>query len=753
MVTGRPPDPPLPSPPVDSSLSMLHGTNRDPTDPKDLHPPVNNGGLLNNNLQNPPISPRAQKKFFLSVAAGEKPPLIPPTREPFWYKDRPAAVFFYDEITALAQPFKFSMIGKFSRMPRINEIRMAFKGIGLVGAYEIKWLDYKHILIQLSNEHDLNRIWLKQVWFISNQKMRVFKWNPDFQPEKESSLVPVWISFPNLRAHLYEKSALLVIAKTVGRPLMVDEATAKGTRPSVARVCIEYDCQKPPIDQVWIVTRDRKTGSVIGGYMQKVDFAKLPEYCSHCCHVGHGVSTCMVLGNRPEKRPQPTETRVKRNGDDEGKEKSIEGEQGMRAGNGTDRFQSRDPKQSSKWQAVKKPGTSGVKDPKPINIPPNSRKEVQVPISNQFDTIGVLEEQVQLNHVEQGRTERVNSNMHNPKNFSKAKETQTTMVGLVPRMQHGQGRDLDDSQAMNKNDEVDLDARKLNQVGVSIERTKEESMAIGAGNDKDFRRSERAMMEESWQTGEDTYDSVQNIGDFDGVQWAVDAGHVTTRKEKKKKYRQLEDRLSSVVDVHGEALKEPEVDHHTESQKRRSERESMEAARVQIGNENVQMSQLGNKVAVSLDGCLQLGTIHSSSTKFCAENASLGNVLGSTCESPVFKGQGYCCFNKEPSIIPSQSIHRADKEGQMLENQFSGGNEQQNLDRDSSRSLNNVDSKLESDSHNFDYHPTIARRRKSDSEVSYIPSEEGSSENGNQSGTDGAYDDSISKQFSTRSCP
>ncbi|EOY02243.1 Uncharacterized protein TCM_016768 [Theobroma cacao] len=351
MATGRPPDPPLPFPHGDSSLIMPHGTNRDPTDPKDLQPPVNNGGLPNNNLQNPPISPRAQKKSFLSVVAGEKPPLIPPTREPFW-------------------------------MPRINEIRMAFKGIDLVGAYEIKWLDYKHILIQLSNEHDLNRIWLKQVWFISNQKMCVFKWTPNFQPEKESSLVPVWISFPNLRAHLYEKFALLVIAKTVGRPLMVDEATAKGTRPSVARVCIEYDCQKPPIDQVWIVTRDRKTGSVIGGYMQKVDFAKLLEYCSHCCHVGHGVSTCIMLGHRPEKRLQPTKTRMKRNGDDEGKEKPIEGEQGMRDGNGTDRVQFIEPKQSTKWQVVEKPGTSGVNDPKPINIPPTSRKEVQIPISN-----------------------------------------------------------------------------------------------------------------------------------------------------------------------------------------------------------------------------------------------------------------------------------------------------------------------------------------------------------------------------------
>ncbi|EOY06959.1 Uncharacterized protein TCM_021521 [Theobroma cacao] len=301
MAAGRPPDPSNPPPPPVSSFSMLQGTNQNTKDPTNPQPPVNNVGLQATDVQKPPVSPRAQKKSFLSVAAGEKPPIIPTNREPFWYRDRPAVAFFEDEIVALAQPFKHSMVGKFSRMPKLNDIRAAFKGIGLVGVYEIRWLDYKHILIHLSNEQDLNRLWMRQAWFIANQKMRVFKWSPDFQPEKESSLVPVWISFPNLRAHLYEKSALLMIAKSVGRPLFVDEATANGTRPSVARVCVEYDCQQPPLEQIWIVSRDRRTGDITGGFQQKVDFAKLPNYCTHCCHVGHSASTCLVMGHRMEK--------------------------------------------------------------------------------------------------------------------------------------------------------------------------------------------------------------------------------------------------------------------------------------------------------------------------------------------------------------------------------------------------------------------------------------------------------------------
>ncbi|EOY31390.1 Uncharacterized protein TCM_038318 [Theobroma cacao] len=190
-------------------------------------------------------------------------------------------------------------------MPKLQEIHQAFKGIGLTGAYAIPWLDYKHVLVHLSNEQDFNRIWIKQQWFIVNKKMRVFKWSPDFEAEKESAIVPVWIFFPNLKAHLYEKLALLLIAKTMGKPLFIDKATTNGSRPSVARVYVEYDCKKASVNQVWIVVKDWVIGAVIRGYTQWVEFSKMLKYCDHCCHVGHSVSNYLVLGNRPAKQGKP----------------------------------------------------------------------------------------------------------------------------------------------------------------------------------------------------------------------------------------------------------------------------------------------------------------------------------------------------------------------------------------------------------------------------------------------------------------
>ncbi|EOY26462.1 Uncharacterized protein TCM_028138 [Theobroma cacao] len=77
-------------------------------------------------VTNPPLSWTTQPQQLHSN--GEKPPVVPLTRDPLVYKDRPAASFFEDEIHILAQPFKMSLVGKFSRMPKLQEIRSAFKG-------------------------------------------------------------------------------------------------------------------------------------------------------------------------------------------------------------------------------------------------------------------------------------------------------------------------------------------------------------------------------------------------------------------------------------------------------------------------------------------------------------------------------------------------------------------------------------------------------------------------------------------------
>ncbi|KAL0361239.1 UNVERIFIED_CONTAM: hypothetical protein Sradi_3808400 [Sesamum radiatum] len=70
-------------------------------------------------------------------------------------------------------------------------------------------------------------------------------WSPEFNPNIESSIAPVWIQFLELPVHLFQKKVLFGIISLIGSPLELDEATANGLRPSVARVCVEIDLMKP----------------------------------------------------------------------------------------------------------------------------------------------------------------------------------------------------------------------------------------------------------------------------------------------------------------------------------------------------------------------------------------------------------------------------------------------------------------------------------------------------------------------------
>ncbi|KAL2237697.1 UNVERIFIED_CONTAM: hypothetical protein Sindi_0961400 [Sesamum indicum] len=80
--------------------------------------------------------------------------------------------------------------------------------------------------------------------------MRVFKWTPTFTPAQESSIVPIWVSIPELPAHLFHKDALYVIANV------------------------------------------------------KVEYEYVPKYCTLLKHVGHQELECYSKGNNLKPAPR-----------------------------------------------------------------------------------------------------------------------------------------------------------------------------------------------------------------------------------------------------------------------------------------------------------------------------------------------------------------------------------------------------------------------------------------------------------------
>ena len=206
----------------------------------------------------------------------------------------------------MAAPFKLSLVGKFSFIrPPIDIICKFFVALSLKGNVEIYLLDPRHILIQFHLEEDYTIIWIRQSWFIDGKAIRVFKWSTTFHSSEESPIVHVWVSLLFLPVHyIICKQALYSIVATIGKPLRIDHATASVSRPTIARVLIEYDVSKPLLKRLWIGEKDTS-------FWQYIIFEKVPHYCATCKHLGHSDDTCYI--NKPELRNAARVGPVKKN--------------------------------------------------------------------------------------------------------------------------------------------------------------------------------------------------------------------------------------------------------------------------------------------------------------------------------------------------------------------------------------------------------------------------------------------------------
>ncbi|KAL2512765.1 Uncharacterized protein Adt_18365 [Abeliophyllum distichum] len=237
------------------------------------------------------LSERSMRKSFASVLQSDPDSVCYQfvAKEPFLHRGEPALTITADEEASLAEPFKFTLVGKFShRKPSMVEVRNSFQKFGLTGDFKIGLIDFKHILIHLTHEDDYSRLFLKPLWFIMGCPMRVLKWTCDFHPDAETPIAPVWISFPLLPVHLRAKEFLYALSKLVGIPLRIDEATADLLRPSEARVCVEVNLEHKLPERVWIERGESRS------FWQPVVYEQLPHFCAKCRHMGHLIDKCRV---------------------------------------------------------------------------------------------------------------------------------------------------------------------------------------------------------------------------------------------------------------------------------------------------------------------------------------------------------------------------------------------------------------------------------------------------------------------------
>ncbi|KAG5553260.1 hypothetical protein RHGRI_011203 [Rhododendron griersonianum] len=100
--------------------------------------------------------------------------------------------------------------------------------------------------------------------YVFSQKYLVLKdWHRMMKPAKEQPFkIPAWVKFHDLPFELWNQDCLSRVASAVGRPLHVDQATAKTarqpgllqTKSTKARICIEVSAQQDLPDEVTVDT-------------------------------------------------------------------------------------------------------------------------------------------------------------------------------------------------------------------------------------------------------------------------------------------------------------------------------------------------------------------------------------------------------------------------------------------------------------------------------------------------------------------
>lgn len=138
-----------------------------------------------------------------------------PLKKPSSHRGEPAILFSNEDIVHLSPPFKLTLIGWFSHdRPPLTEIRSAFVAFDLKVAFTIGILDYKYILIRFTYEGDFYRIWLRNQLFINKFPKRIFKWEPNFRVDAESTIFLFRLIFPIYLSTSFPKKVFFLYARS-----------------------------------------------------------------------------------------------------------------------------------------------------------------------------------------------------------------------------------------------------------------------------------------------------------------------------------------------------------------------------------------------------------------------------------------------------------------------------------------------------------------------------------------------------------
>ncbi|KAH0746168.1 hypothetical protein KY285_007825 [Solanum tuberosum] len=196
------------------------------------------------------------------------------------------------------EDLQFAVIGKFMyEWNDLEELRRIIPlQCGVKGGCQIVLFLSKHILIRLTEHEDFINIISKDAFYITckdgySYLMRTLMYDFRFKVNEETSMAMAWISFPNLLPTFFVKECLFSLASVVGKPIQLDQATIKKTRPSCARVKVIVDLKRqfPKSLQLKI---ENETTMEVRSTMIVIKYDYVPKYCIEYKMQGHNKEEC-----------------------------------------------------------------------------------------------------------------------------------------------------------------------------------------------------------------------------------------------------------------------------------------------------------------------------------------------------------------------------------------------------------------------------------------------------------------------------
>ncbi|KAG5606097.1 hypothetical protein H5410_027589 [Solanum commersonii] len=144
---------------------------------------------------------------------------------------------------------------------------------------------------------------------IEKKLMRIQAWTPNFRPEEETPIVPIWVLLPRLPWHCLKKEFITPLLESVGKVLYLDTASIKRTRASTAKIKVQVDLTKARPRHVWIGLDDE---DLTIGRRQPIEYENIPPYCAYCKHQGHMIGDCnFKIRDEDFKRRKELGTEIK----------------------------------------------------------------------------------------------------------------------------------------------------------------------------------------------------------------------------------------------------------------------------------------------------------------------------------------------------------------------------------------------------------------------------------------------------------